>query len=307
MADADCCSHLCESGICSGTPSFCTQAGDICTSDYECCAGLCSKASGAAVGLCAQAPASGATGCKTAGEVCGGRYDGSPLPICGGECCSRACLPYGPTGVLVCQPPSGCRPTGELCQSDSDCCGSVGLPDGETSMVTCSKEAGAALGRCTNGNACTPAGGICRLQSDSCNANANCCAGNVLQFDTCHLDNLGIPRCLAAEIDCTDPTQYEGMPCSTSADCCGLPCTPQVSGDVTVLVCGGEACVPTGGTCTNNADCCSGLPCNLPPGSTMGVCGDMGMCAEYGQGCMADGDCCAGLVCNNGTCGQIIQ
>lgn len=305
---SECCSQYCPDGVCLATPSYCGQSGDICTNAFECCGGLCSKAEGATVGTCALAPASGAGGCLSAGEVCGGEYQGEELPVCGGECCSRACLPYGPTGILICQPPSGCRPTGETCQDDDDCCGSATNPDGDTAMITCSKVGDNPVGRCDAGNACTPAGGICRLQTSSCNENANCCSGNTLQFDTCALDNLGIPRCLAAEIDCTDPSSYEGMDCATSADCCGLPCTPSGSGEFPPLVCGGEQCVPAGGVCTNAADCCAGLPCEQPPGSTTGYCGDTPEeCSSFGQSCTVTADCCNGVECIDNTCGVIVN
>jgi hypothetical protein len=249
----------------------------------------------------------------TAGEVCadGAIYSGGPLPTCGGACCSRACLPYAATGVLICQPPSGCNPTGELCTADLDCCGSATLPDGDTAKITCSKTAENPIGRCNAGNACTPAGGICRLQTMSCNENANCCAGNVLQKNTCKQDNLGIPRCLAAEIDCTDPSDYVGKACSTSADCCNLPCVPNPSGDPPFIC--GSACVPAGGACTTTADCCAGLPCSIPPGSTQGICGelpkeDAGIpCAAYGQACTTAADCCNEVPCTNGFCVYVVQ
>ena len=251
-------------------------------------------------------PATGATGCTSAGEVCGAGadYAGGALPTCGGDCCSRACFPYGPSGVLVCQPPSGCRPTGETCAEDSDCCGSAGSPDGNLSNVRCQKVGGNPIGRCDNGNSCSPAGAICRLQSESCNANANCCAGNVLQFNTCAQDNLGIPRCLEAEIDCTDPQAQVGMTCATSADCCGLPCVP-VPGQEFQSVCAGS-CVQEGGTCTNSVDCCAGLPCNVAPGATSGTCGADQGCSSYNQACDASNPCCDNVTCTNGTCGQII-
>jgi hypothetical protein len=270
---------------------------------------MCTKAEDADVGVCALVPAEGAGGCLSAGEVCGGTYDGGDLPICGGECCSRACLPYGPTGMLICQPPSGCRPTGEVCATDDDCCGSINNPDGETANITCSKVGDNPLGRCDAGNACTPAGGICRLQESSCNANANCCAGNVLQYNTCRLDNLGVPRCLASEIDdCGDPMDYVGLPCASAADCCGLPCAPESFEEFAPLVCGGDPCVPAGGVCTTSADCCAGLPCIVQPGSTTGICGDTpGDCIEYGQPCESSEDCCNGLPCEDGTCGPSVD
>jgi hypothetical protein len=268
------------------------------------------KAGGATLGTCATVPAGGATGCATLGEVCGNgaAYDPSqPLPTCGGECCSRACFPYGPSGVLICQPPSGCRPTGELCYEDSDCCGGPGNPDNDVSNVMCQKAAGFSVGRCDNGNSCSPAGAICRLQSGSCNANANCCAGNVLQKDTCHQDSLGIPRCGIAEcppsdpgcaMACQDPSTKVGMACASSADCCGLPCV-YVPGSELGYVCG-SSCVAAGGACTTTADCCSGLPCNVAPGTAQGTCGTVVGCTEYGQTCdPANNMCCNGLPCGD--------
>jgi hypothetical protein len=233
------------------------------------------------------------------------------VPVCGGECCSRSCAPYGPTGVLVCQPPSGCRPTGEICMTDGDCCGAPGVPGGNGS-VRCSKADGAPVGRCDNGNACRPAGAVCKLATTSCNAENNCCAGNVNQDPTvCQQDLLGIPRCTGAG-DCSEAGSRAGQPCSTSADCCGLPCLPnaQVGDGGSPFVCG-TSCVPTDGACTTDADCCSGLPCKAPPGSTQGRCGEInipdsgtdgGSCSYYGQDCSTGADCCNNIPCYNGRC-----
>ncbi|HTA19380.1 MAG TPA: hypothetical protein VK989_08815, partial [Polyangia bacterium] len=221
------------------------------------------------------APASGAGQCLSAGELCSGgaSYTGGALPMCGGACCSRGCFPYGPTGVLICQPPSGCHPTGEICSEDADCCGSATRPDGTRSDVTCSKAAGSPIGRCDAGHACTPAGGICRLQTVQCNANADCCSGNVLQKNTCKQDILGIPRCLVAAVDCTQPdSSFTGKACASSADCCNLPCVANPSG-TPPYVCNGARCVPAAGGCSVSADCCSGLSCIILPGSTKGTCG----------------------------------
>lgn len=302
-ANGECCGGFCKDGVCNIAVSFCTQTGDICTADTECCGGLCQKPNGAAVGTCEMVPSSGATGCDGAGVLCGAGagYDGGDLPTCGGSCCSRACFPYGPTGATVCQPPSGCRPTGELCTQDSDCCGGPGNPDHDLSNVMCRKEPGFNVGRCDNGNSCSPAGAICRLQSVECNANANCCAGNVLQNDTCHQDSLGIPRCAAAAGPCTFTP---GMTCASSADCCGNPCVP-TPGEEFGFVCA-SACVPSGGTCTTAADCCAGLPCDLQPGASQGTCGSTpGACSQYGQACDATHPCCNDVACSGGYCGVL--
>jgi hypothetical protein len=207
---------------------------------------------------------------------------------------------------LICQPPSGCRPAGELCVNDSDCCGGPGNPDGDRTNTRCRKEPGFTLGRCDQGNACAPAGDICRLATTSCNDTDRCCAGTVQQFpEVCRQDNLGIPRCgIGTTIDCTDPASHAGQPCATSADCCGLPCV-YVPGSETGYVCG-TSCVPQGGACTTTADCCAGLPCTIPTGSTEGTCGAPQGCADYGQMCTMDSDCCNMVPCLNGVCSSII-
>ena len=270
-------------------------------------------------------------GCQAAGEVClaGVATDGG-VPPCGGSCCSRSCAPFGAAaGFNVCQPSSGCRPTGELCRTDGDCCGAAGTPN-VNGAVVCSKTAGSAFGRCDNGGACREPGSICKPGDYSCNAENNCCEPDNLPSsycnnnpeNCCRRDALGIPRCLVQpDLNCNTPPAA-GTTCATSADCCGNPCIDNK--------CGG-ACVAKGGTCTSTADCCVGLPCVAPPGSTDGICGgvlvttdggivasgdagagttdsgvatnpDGGICALYGQTCAADGDCCAGVPCTTGRC-----
>jgi hypothetical protein len=238
------------------------------------------------VGVCGQPNAPGTSGCTVAGQVCGAgaNTDGgiarndAGIPACGGDCCSRACAPYR-TGVLVCQPPSGCRPTGEVCRTDADCCGYGGV-QGVTGVGNCSKaNPSDAVGRCDNGNACRPAGAVCKLATTSCNAENNCCSGNVNQNPfVCQQDILGVPRCTLAGESCTDAASKAGEACATSADCCGLACVPNPSfaagndAGAAPFICGG-ICVGTGGACSTAADCCPGLPCVATPGSARGTCG----------------------------------
>jgi hypothetical protein len=335
----DCCSKFCYNAKCSGQPSFCTQLGEACLKDFECCTGICNIVTGENVGLCTMPQTPGVPGCLPAGSVCGAgaadagtAFSDAGVPLCGGDCCSRSCAPYAPTGVLICQPPSGCRPTGEVCQNDTDCCGGPGLLGGNGS-VKCSRTEGESVGRCNNGNACRGSGAICKPEGFSCNAENNCCTGNVNQVPSaCKQDLLGIPRCaFAGECD-PDAAVYQGQPCASSADCCGLSCVPNpnpVDGG-SPFVCGDGKCVPAGGACTTDADCCPGLPCVLEPGSTHGVCGntpDGGVpeggvpdagplpdgaipeasipeagCATYGQTCNTTADCCSGVPCTQGRC-----
>ena len=141
---SDCCSKRCAGGICSPS-SYCEQNGDVCTTGADCCGGICTIESGATDGVCGQPPG-GASNCTAVdGTVCGGVagpdggviLDEAGLPSCGGACCSRLCAPYEPTGVLICQPATGCHVVGDLCRKDSDCCGSTGMPGSPKKLIGC--------------------------------------------------------------------------------------------------------------------------------------------------------------------------
>lgn len=307
-----CCSGLCQDDICKIGASFCIQEKDICARSEDCCTGTCVLGAGETIGVCG-APPSGASFCN----------DGVEGSLCGdcNQCCSRLCAPYGPTGVNVCQPASGCHVTGDFCRQDLDCCGhdGTGLPgDGH---VTCEKAVGADLGICRNPLSCNPQGNVCHYQNYMCDgssARANCCGGLGDKGGVCQLDTLGVPRCNGLGDTC----RAAGETCASADDCCNdVPCTPDAEG---VLRCfmpppGEPACVPSAGGCTVNADCCPGGTCVRPVGSTMGTCGsttppplpdggtpDAGGnppgCALYGQACDTGADCCNSVPCDQGIC-----
>jgi hypothetical protein len=321
---SDCCSKRCAGGICSPS-SYCEQNGDVCTTGADCCGGICTIESGATDGVCGQPPG-GASNCTAVdGTVCGGVagpdggviLDEAGLPSCGGACCSRLCAPYEPTGVLICQPATGCHVVGDLCRKDSDCCGSTGMPGSPKKPVTCDITAPNTVGICRNPEGCKPNGDVCKLATMSCNASCDCCAGNCETMDTCKQDKDGVPRC--ADLHCVDA----GASCASSADCCdGLPCVPDPKyvdgGTAPPFICGTTMCVNCG-ACTSNADCCPGQTCALSGGSTDGICGpctttgpdggtdgavplDSGVphCALYGQDCKTNSDCCNGVPCSDG-------
>ena len=311
----ECCSTYCHSGICS-QPSYCGQAGDICATGADCCGGVCTKSPTATYGTCAQPPQGGAQCSAIDGVVCAGTtadggisYIDSGLPACGGACCSRDCAPWGPTQVLICQPASGCKPVGDICYKNDDCCGG----SGPSPTQVCQTVADGGPGTCHNPTGCKPNGDICRLQSMSCNATDNCCSGNVQNYDTCHQDSLGVPRCsYAGDAGCIPLGSDAG--CSSSADCCNLdPCVPNGDAGYT---CYPGPCVPVKGPCTNDGDCCVGGHCYIPGGQTTGSCApnnpDAGVtdsgtpadagCALYGQTCTTSSDCCNGIPCTDGRC-----
>lgn len=308
----DCCSKLCgDDSKCTRGASFCVQSGDSCTKNEECCSGGCEIADGALLGTC-KVPPEGSTFCSG--------VEGTVCDDCG-DCCSRLCAPYGPTGVNVCQPVSGCHSTGELCRSDRDCCGGD-VPENPDERLPgwgngqCQFQPGEAIGICRNpingeenpDGACSPQGNICHLKDYACSvssARANCCGGLGAKGGVCQVDPLGVPRCNGLGDTC----RMAGETCASADDCCDNPDTglpfPCVPDDEGTLRCGADPCVEQGGTCTINADCCAPLTCIRPPGSTSGTCGvpeDPPECAAYGQMCTDAGDCCNEVPCTDGIC-----
>lgn len=271
--NGDCCSGLCEGGHCSQKVSYCVQLNDICTSNPDCCSGSCVKGDGAEFGYCGTLEV-GPERCK----------DGQAGMICGNDCaqcCSRACGP-GPAGVFICQPPSGCRPAGELCVRDTDCCGGdadSGLPGaGETDAFCERVSPDDVFGRCKSSR-CTPQGDVCQLNGGLCSESSqlpsNCCPTNAnpsnpnWQKGACEYDPLGIPRCNGFADDYCVP---EGGSCSQQGDCCDeRPCVPDPD-DNNRLKCGTKECNEDGDTCTTNADCCIGNICYIAAGEIHGSC-----------------------------------
>ncbi len=316
--NAQCCSSLCKTGKCQLAASYCTQLGDVCAHGTDCCSGICNIATGKALGACA-VNAPGASNCTGVdGTVCNG---------CG-DCCSRLCAPYGPTGVHICQPANGCHVTGDLCKKDADCCGGAGSGVPGDGNVTCEFLAGETIGICRNPMSCNPEGAVCHYKADSIyqctvsSARNDCCSALGAKSD-CKLDTLGVPRCNGG-----GSCKAAGGACAYSGDCCGgVACVPNPAGATPPFVCGGASCERSGATCTIDGDCCAGLTCNKPPGSANGTCGayvppppaDAGTtdgsppadggttdatppaCALYGQGCKTGADCCNAVDCRDGS------
>jgi hypothetical protein len=250
--EAQCCSRLCNNGLCALSGSYCIQTGDVCYRSSDCCSGLCRKGDAGAAGTCEELSTTGAGGCAKDGTVC---------EDCT-TCCSALCLPFGRTGVKICQPASGCRVTNNLCTKDKDCCGgdpNSGLPGAGNVTCQLADDVSPPLGVCRNPQGCNPQGGICGLKNST------------------------LPACTNAREDCCDcqPPKWqccipEGELCTFSAECCdGVPCVPGPDGKLRCMYKpdGGPACVPTGGVCTATSDCCAGLTCNITPGQPTGFCG----------------------------------
>jgi len=330
--NSDCCSKICTGGFCASPSqiSYCTQAGDICFHDAECCTAVCVGATATTAGTCAQLTLT----CSVDGTTCSGC---STTP----RCCSGFCAPFGNTGNTICQPASGCHVLGDLCTKTKDCCGgdpSSNLPG--AGLVICQPDPTyPQIGTCSQANpnncpmttpvcknTCQPEGDVCHYQGvGGCSSNtypANCCGLPGASSGVCKLDSLGVPRCYGLGSACVMP----GGSCASSADCCNnLPCVPDSTG---ALKCG-SMCVQQNGACTTTADCCTGLQCIVTPGQLKGTCtvplppptdggappdlagvdlfgADLSqpppdlsqppppMCALYGQACSTTTPCCGG-------------
>jgi hypothetical protein len=299
--DTDCCSGKCGADkTCTLGASYCIQPGDVCARNNDCCTGVCTIAAGKKVGTCNEQPEGPANCTGVDGVLCGD---------CG-DCCSRLCAPFGPTGVKICQPANGCHVTGDLCRKDTDCCGGT-LDDTLPGYgnVHCDKEAGAEVGLCRSpmsgpgpGGACSPQGNVCHFKDYACSvseARANCCGGLGAKGGVCQLDPLGIPRCNGLGDECRDA----GETCASTDDCCNnIPCVPDANGQ---LRCGSGTCQKSGDSCTINGDCCPGTICITLPGSTVGTCGGGGggTGGTGGGGTGGSGNGGSGTAGNGGTGG----
>ena len=194
----------------------------------------------------------------------------SGLPACGGPCCSRACAPWGPTGVLVCQPASGCHPVGRPLPHGHRLLRRRGHPGGSNKPVTCDMSGGGPVGICRCPMGCKPNGDVCKLATMSCNSSCDCCAGN------CETDGhvqAGQRRRAALR---RGPVRRRGwlvrferrLLQRRAVRAQPRAATRRTSARAT-------ACVPACGACTNNADCCPGPSCEIPQGSTQGICGPL--------------------------------
>jgi len=227
--------------------SLCRGEGDLCSTDADCCSGVCG-----ADGLCPVMAE-----CQTVGEPCTGFH----------ECCTGLCADPG-TGVPICQFISGCRPIGEICQQASDCCSAL-----------CEEYEGTGVLRCVKPGGCMSTGEVCQE-----GMSANCCpSGPDGGPQLCLPTVLGLSRCWGP--DSTDQCIPDGQPCTFADECCGGLCLPDANGDYfcgSVCVplgdtctadadccdgiCWGAVCIPdssdcepVGAECTTDDDCCSGF------------------------------------------------
>jgi hypothetical protein len=287
-----CCSGLCSGDRCDIQSSFCTQSNDICSADLECCSGVCNFGTDGTWGQCAEPPAGPANCTGIAGTLCEECND----------CCSRLCVPFGDTGITVCQQAQGCRQTGEICQADTECCG--GDADSElpgAGNVSCERAEGEDFGVCRNAMSCSPQGNACHLKDYACSVSAaanKCCAADGAEGE-CVLDDQGVPRCDGLSGACVEG----GGSCAFDLDCCTSRCLPDAGGQLRCA--DAPTCQSAGQSCSSSADCCPTTMCQRLMNAPFGVCTSQGAldCAISGQLCGDDQPaCCGEFSCENGRC-----
>ncbi|MDI3289348.1 hypothetical protein [Polyangium sp. 15x6] len=261
--DADCCTNQCWWGTCQ-----CVATTDWgCTKDADCCnGGACYITAPATIGTC-RLP------------------DGAPCTHGDGEsesCNSHVCW----DGVCA-----TCALTQSACGGDNDCC----------------------QGDCRSGGCCQPPGGACGSDDDCCVGTTGYCYQGA-----CHCIYIGDWGC-DKDSDCC-AADVDGTICNTNGKCCipeGMPAIGESGCCTTGIRNGLCATCKEGGSCTQDSDCCSNSCINGACHECVGAgradctqdadcCGndcrsDGFCCALKYMGCGTNSDCCSNS-CVNGTC-----
>jgi hypothetical protein len=257
-------------------PGSCTQDGNPCAQDSNCCTRLCLDL-GSGVKVCQPA-----SGCRMTGDYCDK---------------TQACCGGSPDALHPADNPYGvfCDTTGR----------DTNPPRNDSSTKDDF--------RCTNGTSCNPPGNICG-GSGAVNASQNCCDGKKAVckpdsngvyrcFGGCPGDNCGAcptgydandPAC------CIQPGTGAANVCQFRDQCCnGAPCVPGVD---SVLRCTAPppSCKAMGATCLGetDTDCCSPNSCLYDDVAASFKCGvDTTACRADGDplGCTTGADCCSKL------------
>jgi hypothetical protein len=265
--NGSCCSTVCLDSTGDGVARCqflggCRVQDELCTSDAECCSGVCAEAGttvdGRPILRCANA-----TSCLPAGEVCGTGSSNNCCPNGGG---STGCEPTG-AGFRRCYGGApGCTLPGQECTSSDECCMET-FPN-----IECQPDHRG--GRDGSTNVC------CLSQGESCAFGDVCCCG------VCAPDEAGNLVC------CPPPPMSsctpDGDACAEDGDCCSGDCgVDATTGD---MVCSPTTCGPDGGSCTVDGDCCMGLCCRDNTCTT--DCGGACTGGQLGDLCAVDADCC---------------
>ena len=180
----------CADDICNGITDLCgaSPVGSQCTANQDCGGGSTCKIDLGPPGVCCYADG---LNCTSDGQCCNGVCDSSTGKCgCGanGDGCTRAtdcCAATGPkcNSMNKC----GCVLAGATCGVTADCC-SGAVCNSATTQCGCSMIAGACnvLGDCCAGLTCGAGKTCCRAAGGACGAGTDCCSGSCKGNNTCN-------------------------------------------------------------------------------------------------------------------------
>lgn len=266
-SDYECCQGMCGFGaprVCIPFPS-CQAQGKPCMYDWDCCDSKCDQTTGTCQSY---------SGCRASRELCSSNN----------ECCSGVCIDTSGVGNRVCATLDGCSPVGDICFGNGDCC------SGPNSCAFDREHA-------VNILRCTPQTSDCVQLGELCSPTEPCCSLNRgapdsgSSFIACMANRYGVHRCAL-----THP-QPVGTPCASHLDCQSQYCLPTSGGSPGYGFQCAAGCAKSRDRCRSPQDCCSGLTCEN------GSCRSSGStCLQLGAKCdQANADeCCSGYCDSSG-------
>ena len=324
--NVDCCSGVCEGGVCIDAAVLCGSQnlgccygtwcdeglacqGAVCvgadvdcgSSEEACCPGsTCDSGLECVSGRCEVSVVCGSEG----DECCSGSSCDSGLEcvsgmckasvVCGSEgeeCCSGNYCDSGLECVGgMCEAPVVCDSVGDSCCGDGSCGSGLVCKSG-----TCETPCGAEHQQCcTGGDPCTGdlvcAGSGTASTCQQCGSGGQVCCGNRVCDENFECTGTGTGMCMG---DCGS----EGQKCCTGGSECGLNLACAGSGeDKTCQLCGEKdlACCTAGDQCRE-----SNLECDA------GICVEAEECGSESQACCAADTCGSGLECESGICREV--
>jgi hypothetical protein len=244
-SNADCCSGVCDidptAQVTCRPPTGCAPLDAPCTFAGACCTLACANGS-CALGQCARF-----------GELC--QLDA--------DCCSNDCQNGSCQGSTL-----TCRPAGESCTKHEECCG-----------LLCGGEISGIAARCSLRQACRVAGEVCGADTDCC---SGACGELKPGFGYC------IPLAACVMADDKLCSRQVGELCKDDAECCSRVCLPSGQGNKRCAASGG--CRAQCELCANDGECCS-KSC-LPDAAGVKRCAAVEGCLAGGEVCASDDQCC---------------
>jgi hypothetical protein len=245
-----------------GSGGSCTAGGVACSTNAQCCSGLCdpaAKTCTGAVGKCAGAGSS----CTVATDCCN-------LQCNAGVCASATSCTADNGTCTTSSTCCGGNCTGGKCQALNTSCLTAGNP-----CTATAGDGGVAGGCCSglcSGGKCVLGSSFCIQPGDVCARDLDCCGGfcSIASGAT-----LGV--CMDVSTSGAGQCTHDGVLCNGCGSCCSRNCGPWAQTGVNVCQ-PGLGCKILNSLCTSSSECCGGdtgaVTCNPATGgnTSIGVC-----------------------------------